>query len=490
MNTLIEQLKVIRPVPRKMHISYLKAHGLFDQINELVPENFKMREKIDIIIKNEFLRCNLRDCTNHAKADSLWCSLACMNADTSSPGRKIISEKNLANAKVRMQKTRETNLKLYGVEHVRQRADIKSQIKSTMNAVYDRFRDETFMKYDLDRNLFLDHDFLKSICKNSGLFKVAKEHFNDMPPTTIMGHFKHIGFDPGWKIGGSSHGEREIFDFVKSLFPNHEVLNNHRKLMKKELDIYVPHKNIAIEYHGLYWHSDIFLESKGVDAKKLHLSKMELASTFGIQLLQFFADEWELKRPIVKSIITSKLGIFNERIFARKCTIYSPSLAEARLFFNDNHIQGWAVGKSFALKYEGKIVAMISTAKTRFDKSGKIELIRFATILHTQVVGGFGKLLAHAKSQLQVEEIITFADLRYSSGEIYKKFGTLISQTAPAYYWVNLKKTERLNRFKTQKHRLPTLLGAKFEPSETEEQNMIRNGYTKIFDCGQLKFSI
>jgi len=490
MNDFIEQLKSVRGVARRMHASYLKKHGLYDRINELVTEDFNIREKIDIIVENAYNKCHNKNCNHLAKFGSLWCSLNCMNSDEDSPARKIISSKNIANASDRMRKTRETNMKTHGVEHVRQRLDVKTKIAPKMFKVYNRFRDETFEKYGLNRDDFLNHDRLASICKNSGLFKVAKEHFNDMPPTTIISHFRHIGFDPGWKAGASSHGEREIFDFVKELFPNDVVLNNHRKLMKKELDIYIPHRQLGIEYHGLYWHSDKLLESKGVNPKLLHLSKYELAKSHGVTLLQFFADEWSFKQNIVKSIIKSKLGIFDTRLYARKCVFYNPSSTECKIFFEENHLQGWAVGSPLALKYDNEIVAMISTSKTRFSKKNEIELIRFATKLNTQVVGGFSKLLAKIKSDLHTNEIITFADIRYSSGEIYKKFGTFVSQTTPAYFWVDMSRSIRLNRFKTQKHKLSAMLGDKFDPNETEEQNMTRCGYIKIYDCGQLKFTI
>lgn len=48
--------------------------------------------------------------------------------------------------------------------------------------------------------------------------------------------------------------EREISDYVKSL--GYEVINNNRTFLNgKEVDIYIPSINVAIEYNGLYYHN-------------------------------------------------------------------------------------------------------------------------------------------------------------------------------------------------------------------------------------------
>ena len=58
-----------------------------------------------------------------------------------------------------------------------------------------------------------------------------------------------------------SRGERELADFVKTLIDNPDdpgqYQEGNRELLKHlELDIYLPDKNIAIEYNGVHWHSE------------------------------------------------------------------------------------------------------------------------------------------------------------------------------------------------------------------------------------------
>lgn len=43
---------------------------------------------------------------------------------------------------------------------------------------------------------------------------------------------------------------------------------------------------------------------------------------------------------------------------------------------------------------------------------------------------------------------------------------------------------EVLSRYQTQKHKLSKILGEKFDNSLSESENMVRNHYNKIYDCG------
>ncbi len=69
----------------------------------------------------------------------------------------------------------------------------------------------------------------------------------------------------------TSFPEQAIFYYVSKLFP--DAINGDRHL-KKELDVYIPSENIAIEYDGYKWHSD----------NKKDIEKDELCKKNGIRL--------------------------------------------------------------------------------------------------------------------------------------------------------------------------------------------------------------
>ena len=482
MEKFIEQLIEVRLNPRKMRNSYLESFGLLQKINELVSNDFNNREKMDIIILGTYNKCY---CGELSKPKSSWCSITCKNKDPVS--RELVSIANTNNSAERLEKARNTRIERYGVSSVQDIPASKIKTKLTKQKYYNDVMEETFNKHSLDKKLLSDIEYLTKICEKSSLFEVWNTYFNGISVTTLIRHFERLSFDPGFRRGGSSNGEQELFNWLSSVSES-EVLNNHRKTLGKELDIYIPEKGLAIEYHGLYWHSSKKLEDKNIDSKNYHLLKLKLANTHNINLLQFYEDEWLYKKNIVKSIILAKLNIFDKIYFARKTTIKLIDKKTSDLFLDVNHIQGKCVGKTFGLFDGEALISVMTVGKSRFNSS--YELIRFATKLNCRVIGGFSKLLKYSKTQLGIDEITTYADLRYSTGETYKIFGKFIKQSEPGYFWVDLANNIRINRFNTQKHKLEKFLGDNFNPDYTEKQNMENAGYHKIYDCGNISFLI
>jgi hypothetical protein len=281
---------------------------------------------------------------------------------------------------------------------------------------------------------------------------------------------------PSCAHNGPSKSERELFSFVESVEPN-ITSSNRSEIAPFELDIFLPEQRIAIEYHGLYWHSDIYRENN------YHLDKLEKCKHKGIDLIQVFEDEWLFKRDIVKSIISTRLGAIYDTVFARKTTRVMVTAEDARQFYDSNHIQGFAGAEQhYGLIVKGEIVAMASFSRPRaiLTKNAKqeLELIRFCTKINTRVIGGLSKLMAAVKGKT----ILTYCDRRLFNAEGYKSVGfNEIRTSDPAYFYT--KGLKRYSRFKFQKHKLNRALES-FDPAKTEVENMKDNGYYRVFDCG------
>lgn len=271
-----------------------------------------------------------------------------------------------------------------------------------------------------------------------------------------------------------SHQENTLKEFMNTLNVSFEK-NTRRVIAPKELDIYVPSKKLAIEYNGLYWHS-----FEIIGDKNYHLNKMNSCNAKNIRLIQLFSDEWIYKTKICESIIKSSLGIYEQKIFARKCEIKKVDNALSRRFLTENHIQGSINGENYGLYYEDELVQIIVLGKSRFKKN-EIELYRMCTKLNTQVIGGFSKLMKHQP----YDEVISYVDKRLFDGKGYKSTNwKVIGDTKPNYFYV--KNKMRYNRMKFQKHKLSKFL-KDFDANSTEYQNMLNNGYFTIYDCGNLK---
>jgi hypothetical protein len=95
---------------------------------------------------------------------------------------------------------------------------------------------------------------------------------------------------------------------------NYRIYNNDGLFIK--LDIYIPEKKLAIEYNEIYSNSEL----NGKD-KNYHLNKTKICQEKNIQLIHIFENEWLNKEKIVRSIILSKLGIFNKIINSNNCKV-------------------------------------------------------------------------------------------------------------------------------------------------------------------------
>lgn len=288
---------------------------------------------------------------------------------------------------------------------------------------------------------------------------------------------------PKCASSGPSTPELEILEFVKTLDP--EAVGSARDVIPpQELDIYSEKHRIAIEFNGLYFHSELFRD------QKYHLGKLLSCREKGVDLIQVFEDEWNdpVKREIVKSIIKARFGKFDRRIYARSTEAAELTAKEARKFFDQNHIQGFASAKMYlGLKHGGEVVAamILSSPRSAITKSKEkydLELVRFVSKIGVQVQGGFTKLLHRVKGN----RVVTYCDRRLFNAGGYGKCGFVkVRDNAPEYYYV--KKQSRLSRHGFRKSNLNEKL-TNYDPSATERDNMRANGFYRIYGCGTTTF--
>jgi hypothetical protein len=274
----------------------------------------------------------------------------------------------------------------------------------------------------------------------------------------------------------TSKQEIEVFSFITKNY-NKEILQNY-KIDKKELDIYIPSLNLAFEFNGLYWHSDLFKE------KKYHYNKWKLCKDNGIKLMTIWEDDWNFKQNIVKSIILNKIGKNKEKIYARKCIIKEVPFNKSKEFLDSNHLQGWCLSKvNLGLYYNDELVSLMTFGKRKISGKKQHELLRFCSKLNTSVIGGASKLFKHFIRNYKPNKIISYASCDISDGSLYKILGfNEIGHTGINYWWV---KDKRYHRSGFMKHKL-VREGA--DPNKTENQIMHEDGFNKIWGTGNLKY--
>lgn len=294
--------------------------------------------------------------------------------------------------------------------------------------------------------------------------------------TTIKKLFKLYEIDAVFPK--SSRGQNEIIDFLSTLGITEIVKNNRKILSPLELDIYIPSHNLAIEYCGVYFHSQTY----GNKAKDYHKNKYLKCKQKGIKLITVFDSEWITKKEIVKSIIANKLGQTPIKIPARKTEFRELTYKQVSVFEKQNHLQGTRPGKYYyGLFHSGELVMSVSLGVPRFNKKYNLELIRMTTKINTSVIGGMSKIF----SNISHSNIITYADNRYGDGTSYEKIGFIRKDnSSPNYFYFHKKDANKLySRNKFQKHKIPNVIKEK-----SEYENMLIQGYDRIWDCGNSVF--
>lgn len=278
----------------------------------------------------------------------------------------------------------------------------------------------------------------------------------------------------------SSYEEKEVSSFIKNYY-NGEIIENDRKTLNgKELDIYIPEKKVAIEFNGLYWHSDYINKDK-----YYHLTKTEMCEKKGIRLIHIFEDDWRDRKEIIQSIILSSLGIYSRKIFARSCTVKEVSKKVAKQFFEENHIHGSAgMFRALGLYFEDELIMCCSFRKefTNLKKYEKcVELSRMATKLNTQVVGGFSKLMFHSGYKY----VESFVDRSLFNGSGYESScWHKIGYTELGYYYTDFE-----NRFGRQCFMKKSCLKKwpDSDPNLSADTLCNIHGLFKIYNCGNMK---
>jgi very-short-patch-repair endonuclease len=280
--------------------------------------------------------------------------------------------------------------------------------------------------------------------------------------------------------------EKKLYDRLSSE-TNLEFQENIRTIIPPfEIDIVCREKKVAIEVDGYYFHSEDFKQSD------YHLKKTDMANNNGFDMIHIFDFELYNKFDIAVSLIKSKLGKSSKRIHARKCITKEVGYNEALIFINQSHMQGAhaaSVGtKRYGLYYNNELVSIMTFGKPRYDKLHEWELMRFCCALDTNIPGAASKLLKYAKTH-GISNIISYANRRWSNGNVYEKIGFVeIRRSPPNYFYV--KGSKVLSRISAQKGKLSKLLGDGFNEKLSEKENMKTNGWKVVYDCGNIVYSL
>jgi len=364
-------------------------------------------------------------------------------------------------------KYKKTCLVKYGVEtfvlsdYYNENVNRKSY---SQNKYFDFYKDDFYKKYNIKIIDYVDKHFICK-CKN-------KNHTYKILPDTLKKRLEIHKVDPCTICnnlnGHISAKEIELVNFIKNNYDDVIITSDRKILNPYELDIYLPNLNIAFEFNGLYWHSELYKD------KKYHAMKYDLCEEQNIQLIQIWEDDWNYKQDIVKSMILNKLKKNTIRIYARKTIIKDLSDKKYNKlihnFLDDNHIQGF-VGSSIKIGlFDSNDLVSLMIMKKR--KNNNYELNRFCNKLNTNVIGGASKLFKYIIKKYDFNNIISFADRSFSNGDLYEKLDFDFNSIQISYWY-----SDNYNRYHKFKFR-----------KEEKQKVLLKRKIYKIFTPGIIKY--
>jgi hypothetical protein len=301
----------------------------------------------------------------------------------------------------------------------------------------------------------------------------------------------NINFQPTW----TSKGETEIKEFIEGLGFEIYKGKNKKLLEGKEIDLIIPKLKLAIEYNGLYFHT----EEMGKNST-YHLNKTLACNQLGYKLIHIFEDEWMTNRELVKSKLKHILGVSDGiKIGARK-TIIKEIIKEDKSYFLDEfHIQGNDKSDIFYGAYYDNILVGVMTFNSQRNMTknndGEYELSRFSTRQGYVISGLSSKMMKQFITDYSPKSIISFADRRWTAdgnNNMYISLGfELVSILKPTYFYYSSKinRYKRYHKFSFGKNNLKKkYTNLNFNKSESDLTKEL--GYSKIWDCGLFKYKI
>lgn len=344
-----------------------------------------------------------------------------------------------------------------------------------------------------------------------------ESHYTDKPPIYVLTHDLGVSDTPIYDVlirhnckdvidrTKVSTMEYEMHKYLEELIPSCDIIVNDRKAIKpNELDFYMSKYSFAIECNPTLSHNSTVnnWDSEGeIMPYNYHKIKSQKANDAGIFLMHVFGYEWEHKRDILKSMIANSLGKCKNKIYARNCYIDDVSYSETKLFLDQNHRQGNCSSKIRLGLFEensNKIVSIMTFGNMRAtmgkinSDDGAYELVRFCSLLNTNVVGGASKLFKHFLNKYNPDKVVSFSDVAHTRGNLYEKLGfKYVSLSDPGYVWVKPYGEVYRNRVSCQKHLLPSLFEDVDENTikeKSERTIMIEHGYLQVYDSGVIRW--
>lgn len=297
---------------------------------------------------------------------------------------------------------------------------------------------------------------------------LSKEYKDTLHDISILGN---IALE-NCQVKYASKAEIEIKEFIHSL--GIECDKNRTVLNGKELDIFIPSFNLAIEFNGNLWHSERF----GHKDKNYHLNKLNECNAQGINLIQICEDEYALHKEIVLSKLKHILQmgrLSKPNIMGRKCSVKEINQDEASIFLNENSLEGAILSTIYiGAFHNGELIGIAAFLQ---ENDSEWNMTCLSTSIQYRCQGVASKMLNHFIKTYKPSLIKSFGDRRWvinASNNLYTKLGFALRKIIEPDYKLYSTKVDRFKRF---------------DKSEFQDEKLMEElKLDKIWDCGKFEY--
>lgn len=183
------------------------------------------------------------------------------------------------------------------------------------------------------------------------------------------------------------------------------------------------------------------LEDSQVQSLETYRFIRSISSCEG-QVLIITQDRWISQREMMEKRLLAHLEVFNQA-YARNCEVRRIEKTEAKGFLEANHSYGYAACRyHYGLflkrhtghiarkdsKHIGELIAVATFSNARKWIKGGMEIrsyewTRYASLADMRVSGGMGKMLKEFINDVHPDDIMSYADLEWSEGDVYRQLG-------------------------------------------------------------------
>lgn len=327
-----------------------------------------------------------------------------------------------------------------------------------------------FMEYRLDETTNLDIEWLDSESfrgkyNNGPIYykfrcikcgSIFEDDFHSGVPVCRVCHPSSVGV---------SNQEDELYNYIQSIYSGEIIRHDRHILNGKELDMFFPELNIAIEYNGTYWHGyrRDTIETVGVFKRNVEWKRVECEKQ-GIRLVTIDEADYQ-DRPEVFNRFLQDLLLPRKRVFARKCEVREIPDSLAKEFCEYYHVNGFKGGYcKLGLFYKDELLVVAIFGKHQKYQN---ECIRLVYKTGYDVIGGWAKIIAHFG-----KPFLHYVNLKYFRGE---------NKTGCGYrFWI---KGRLVYRQQLQRKNLHNYC-SNINPDISDFKNCLNNGGIAIFDVG------